>query len=115
LHQLSRVHSGEKPFSWSQCSKSFTRSTGLQFHLRIHSGEKPYSCLQCSKSFAHSSGLQVHSRIHSGEKPYSCVKCSKSFTTDDNLKRHVKSCVCSRSAEVFVQTNTWWISTHTGN
>jgi hypothetical protein len=34
------------------------------------------------------------------------VKCSKSFTTDGNLKRHVKSGVCNRSAEVFVQTNT---------
>jgi hypothetical protein len=29
----------------------------------------------------------------------------KSFTTDGNLKRHVRSGVCSRSAEVFVQTN----------
>jgi KRAB domain-containing zinc finger protein len=78
----------------------------LHQHSRVHSGEKPYSCSQCSKSFARSSSLQVHLRIHSGEKPYSCVKCSKSFTTDGSHKRHVKSGVCSRSAEEFVQSNT---------
>jgi KRAB domain-containing zinc finger protein len=101
-----RIHSGEKPHSCSQCSKSFASKADLQRHLRVHTGEKPYSCSQCSKSFARSSSLQFHLRIHSGEKPYSCVKCLKSFTLNDNLKRHVKSGVCSRSAEVFVQTNT---------
>jgi len=101
-----RVHSGEKPYSCSQCSKSFARSSAFKVHLRIHSGKKPYSCSQCSKSLASPYALKVHLRIHSGEKPYSCVKCLKSFTTDGNLRRHVKSGVCSRSAEVFVQTNT---------
>ncbi len=32
------MHSGEKPFSSSQCSETFTRATGLQHHMHIHTG-----------------------------------------------------------------------------
>ena len=105
LPQL-EVKTKQKPYRCALCTKSFSSKQELNIHMRVHTGEKPYSCSQCSKSFTRSSVLQLHLRIHSGEKPYSCVKCSKSFTKDDNLKRHVKSGVCSRSAEVFVQTNT---------
>jgi uncharacterized Zn-finger protein len=36
-----KINSGEKPYKWKDCSKSFTGISQLVFHQRIHAGEKP--------------------------------------------------------------------------
>ncbi len=43
----------KKPFSCSQCGKSFTMKRQLKDHLVTHSSEKPFSCSQCGNTYKH--------------------------------------------------------------
>uniref|UniRef100_A0AAG5DA71 C2H2-type domain-containing protein n=1 Tax=Anopheles atroparvus TaxID=41427 RepID=A0AAG5DA71_ANOAO len=63
------------------CSKRFHFLAALQVHERTHSGARPYSCRQCSKSFI-SKGkrfLHSYSQHRNRNKGLSCCKCQGSL------------------------------------
>ncbi|KAI4822785.1 hypothetical protein KUCAC02_008313 [Chaenocephalus aceratus] len=84
-HQL--IHTGQKPYVCAHCPKGFTKADDLRSHQRLHTGERPFICVTCGKSFGH---YRNHVQIHTGEKPYTCSQCGKTFSNSGVLKTHEK-------------------------
>ncbi|CDQ57688.1 unnamed protein product [Oncorhynchus mykiss] len=53
-------NSKEKRFLCMFCNKGFSCLQKVERHQRVHTGEKPYSCTQCEKRFSRQDHLKMH-------------------------------------------------------
>merc|ERR1719445_364352 len=97
LYQKSRltmhmkVHTERKPYSRSDCEKSFAVDGRLMAHRRVHSGDKPHSCARCGKMFSLSGNLKTHAWLHESGEEFQCHLCEKVYPRADNLRQHILS------------------------
>ncbi|KAK2576248.1 hypothetical protein KPH14_005615 [Odynerus spinipes] len=51
-------------FVCEECGSSFSRAVALKVHKRLHSGDRPYSCTECSERFISQRLLTKHEERH---------------------------------------------------
>ncbi|XP_041972163.1 gastrula zinc finger protein XlCGF57.1-like [Aricia agestis] len=115
---------GEKAYTCSLCSKSFTRIYNLRYHMSKHGDFKRYLCAKCGKDFNTSNGLRQHLKTHSDVPQFKCGFCNKIYKSRQSLREHFRiahsshgrsfSCVTCDKKFTTKSTLAMHIKTHSG-
>uniref|UniRef100_A0A7N6FGX8 C2H2-type domain-containing protein n=1 Tax=Anabas testudineus TaxID=64144 RepID=A0A7N6FGX8_ANATE len=88
LNSHKKSHRRQSPLSCSVCGQKCLYESHLKIHMRTHTGEKPFGCPVCGKKYAHKASMQSHLTVHSLNRRYSCGVCGRSFGWFTELKYH---------------------------
>ncbi|KAI5634068.1 gastrula zinc finger protein XlCGF57.1-like [Phthorimaea operculella] len=81
---------GEKKYSCTFCSKSFTRIFKLRYHMAKHSEVLQHLCYMCGKAFHTADGLNKHLISHKDVAQFKCGFCNKTYKRRQSLKEHFR-------------------------
>lgn len=81
---------GDKKYACTICNKSFTRISGLHYHMNKHSDVMRYLCTKCGKGFHTPGGLRQHAKSHKETAQFKCGFCNKMYRSRQSLKEHFR-------------------------
>nr|XP_023029867.1 histone H4 transcription factor [Leptinotarsa decemlineata] len=86
-------------YKCTMCDMTCSKPSLLAKHIRFkHVKDKPYTCSECDKTFVAKYNLDTHMKIHEDSDPMKCDMCNFSCRTKvglDNhyVKKHDASCI----------------------